>query len=270
MTQNHGPHRALAIAAAVVLSASVPQSTETEPQAGEPAPPTSAEKTGARVVGKGTEGSAEALLSAGELDAGEPAAIESFELRLVGGRLHFLAAGSPEAPTVLLLHGGRFSSQDWRELGTLEFLARQGYRALALDLPGFGGSEASELSHEKFLGALAPLVSDRPMVVVSPSMSGRFSLPLVIDRPSLLAGFVPVAPAAVAENLKGLQGSKVPTLIFWGGNDRMIPAKLGEQLSAVMPNSRLVVLEGASHPCYLDRPLDFHRELLQFLRGLRF
>ncbi len=37
-----------------------------------------------------------------------------------------------------------------------------------------------------------------------------------------------------------------------------------------MPNSRLVVLEGASHPCYLDKPIEFHRELLQFLAGLAF
>ena len=79
-----------------------------------------------------------------------------------------------------------------------------------------------------------------------------------------------MAPVAIGEHLKRLEGSKVPALIFWGSEDRTIPLKQGEQLSRAMPASRLVVLDGASHPCYLDRPLDFHRELLQFLRGLRF
>ena len=58
--------------------------------------------------------------------------------------------------------------------------------------------------------------------------------------------------------------------IFWGGDDRLIPVKQGERLSRALPDSQLIVLDGAGHPCYLDKPLDFHRELLQFLRGLDF
>jgi pimeloyl-ACP methyl ester carboxylesterase len=33
-------------------------------------------------------------------------------------------------------------------------------------------------------------------------------------------------------------------------------------------DSRLVVLKGARHPCYLDRPDEFHEALIQFLRAL--
>ena len=120
------------------------------------------------------------------------------------------------------------------------------------------------------LPALLPLITQRQVVVVAPSMSGRFTFPLLIDRPSYVAGFVPVAPAAIDRYLPQLEGSKVPSLIFWGENDRLIPVKQGRELGRALPDSRLVVLEGASHPCYLDRPLDFHRELLHFLRGLSF
>ncbi len=258
----------LTILAASLLLASVPkpQDPSTEPET--PAEPPTVEKSEPPVVSRGTEGRVDGAEEAPVARA--ESTVEAFELRLSGKRLHLLGAGDPDAPTVLLLHGARFSALNWRELGTLELLARQGYRALALDLPGYGSSEASDLPPAKVLSSLLPLITQRPVVVVSPSMSGRFSFPLVVDRPSFVAGFVPVAPAAIDRYLPQVEGSKVPTLIFWGRDDRLVPVKQGERLNRAMADSRLVVLEDASHPCYLDKPLDFHRELLQFLRGLAF
>ncbi len=274
-------HRLLTLLAAFWLLASVPRPQEipVRPPPGESEPDESAPPEGEGVtppaplrgddppvVSKGTESGFE---TAAEEAAGS-GAIESFEIKLSGKSVHLLGAGDPGAPTVLLLHGMRFSAETWRELGTLELLARQGFHALALDLPGFGESEPSELDPSKVLSSLLPLVTERPVVIVSPSMSGRFSFPLVVDRPAYAAGFVPVAPAAIDRYLPRLEGSRVPTLIFWGGDDRLIPVAQGEQLNRAMPASQLIVLEGASHPCYLDKPLEFHRELLQFLRGLKF
>lgn len=254
----------LAVLAGLFLLASVPHPQEEAPEQ-DPAslpPPTVATPA---VVSKGRE------VTPGKASGDTPTAvIESHEVKLGGTRLHFLAAGDRGGSAVLLLHGARFSSETWRELGTIELLARQGYRVLALDLPGYGASEASGSPADRLLGALIPLLFDRPVALVSPSMSGRFSLPVVSGRPSYLAGFVPVAPAGIAAHLDALEGSRMPTLIFWGSEDKIIPLKDGQRLNRALSNSRLVVLDGARHPCYLDRPLDFHRELLQFLAGLSF
>lgn len=233
------------------------------------------------VVGMGSEVPIGEATAEGDGGTADPTAaraamapvVEDFELDLAGARLHFLIAGPagdlPTAgPPVLLLHGARFSSETWRELGTLDLLARQGYRVWALDLPGYGGSEASTLPEHELLASLVPLISERPMVVVSPSMSGRYSLPFVANRPSWVAGWVPVAPAAIDRYLDEIEGSRVPTLILWGSEDQILPVKQSNRLTKALPASRRVILEGASHPCYLDRPIDFHRELLQFLGGL--
>lgn len=203
-----------------------------------------------------------------ESTAVESSEIVSRELKLQGSRLHMLTAGDPGGPGVLFLHGARFSSETWRELGTLELLARRGYHVVALDLPGFGQSEESSIPADDFLAALLPLLSDRPMVVVSPSMSGRFSLPLVAERPSYVAGFVPIAPAAIAAHLESLRRSQVPALIVWGENDELVPLRQAESLAKAMANSSKAILADAGHACYLDQPIEFHRELLQFLASL--
>src|SRR5688572_25069784 len=55
-------------------------------------------------------------------------------------KLRWLEAGPEGGLPVLLLHGQRFHSKTWKELGTLDRLAKEGFRAIALDLPGFGAS----------------------------------------------------------------------------------------------------------------------------------
>jgi pimeloyl-ACP methyl ester carboxylesterase len=202
--------------------------------------------------------------AAQEDDSGSP--ITSRDLKLNGKRIHFLEAG--RGPTVLLIHGARFSSETWRELGTLGLLAAQGFRAVALDLPGSGESEASGLPPEGFLASILPLVTDGPVVLVAPSMSGRYSFPLLARRPSFVAGFVPIAPAAIADSLAEIRGSSVRALVVWGEKDDVVPPKESRALADALPNSRRVEIQDAGHACYLDQPEVFHRELLVFLKGL--
>lgn len=114
------------------------------------------------------------------------------------------------------------------------------------------------------------MTEDTPVVIVSPSMSGSFSVPLLLRKPALFAGFVPIAPAIgngyKDEDFAALTG--VPALILYGELDNH-----GAHVSSMihsMPGSQMVMIAGATHPAYLDKPEEFHELLVQFLAETAF
>ncbi len=179
---------------------------------------------------------------------------------------HYLDIGpSTASVTVLLLHGASFSAQTWRELGTLDRMKDLGYRAVAVDLPGFGKSGSSPLTGAPFLlDLIQHLALDRP-ILVSPSMSGRYSLPLVAQNASILSGYVAIAPVGIPQYAAQLQGIELPALAIWGSRDRTVPIENADLLVRSMPNARKVVLENAGHACYMTATDEFHAELLEFI-----
>jgi pimeloyl-ACP methyl ester carboxylesterase len=199
--------------------------------------------------------------------------IEDVDLVLNGGSVHGACVGPADGRPVLLLHGAAFHSGTWVDLGTLDALAAAGFRVVAVDLPGFGASQPAAVAMDASGAAdyLAQLIValglERP-VLVSPSMSGRFSLPLLVEQPGLVAGFVAVAPVGIPEHAPRLGDQPVPTLLVWGENDTVVPVEQAALIEARWPGSRRLVLPGARHPAYLDEPEAFHRELIAFIAGI--
>jgi pimeloyl-ACP methyl ester carboxylesterase len=68
--------------------------------------------------------------------------MEELTLDANGLRFRCLAAGPPEGPLALLLHGFPEGAESWRF--QLEALGAQGLRAVAPDLRGYGGSDCPE------------------------------------------------------------------------------------------------------------------------------
>jgi len=179
--------------------------------------------------------------------------------------LHRIETGPADGLPVLLLHGQRFHSGTWQQLGTLDRLAKEGFHAIALDLPGYGASPPGPpLDLAQFV---TDAKLDRP-VVVAPSMSGNVALPFVTGHPELAAGFVAVAPVGIPAHEAELRKLALPTLIVWGALDQVVPITQAKALHSWVKDSRLVFLTGARHPCYLDRPDEFHAALVEFLRPL--
>jgi abhydrolase domain-containing protein 14 len=179
-------------------------------------------------------------------------------------RIHYLEMGDPDASiAILLLHGSSFSAQTWQDLGTIELLARRGYRVVAIDLPGYGRSAPPSGNPADFLlVAMGALNLDRP-IVVSPSMSGCYSLPVVAKHSEQLRGFVAVAPIAIGSYQRSLRGVMLPTLAIWGSEDRSVSPSQADLLCQLMPNARKVILPNAGHACYMKATEEFHEQLIQ-------
>lgn len=61
---------------------------------------------------------------------------------------------------------------------------------------------------------------------------------------------------------------QTPTLILYGERDTGLGQQALQSLQH-LPKHRVVVLPGAGHACYMDKPEDFHRALLGFLDQLQ-
>ncbi len=60
--------------------------------------------------------------------------------------------------------------------------------------------------------------------------------------------------------------ARMPTLIVWGAQDRIIPVLHAHQAHAAIPNSRLAVMEGVGHFPQIEAPRRFAEILVDFLR----
>lgn len=181
-------------------------------------------------------------------------------------------ASKPEGAelTVLFLHGASYTSRIWADRGVLDSVAEAGHRAVAVDLPGAGGTASTDDPPGAVLadlvGEVAPSGS---VVVVSPSASGRYSLSMLAERPEVdLAGLVAVAPVGIGGFDGGAAVADLPALMIWGEDDDVIPVAQAEVLRAQLPEARLVEIEDGSHAPYDDRPEEFTEVLIEFLADL--
>ena len=191
-----------------------------------------------------------------------------------GASIKYLQAGSLDAPKVLLFcHGAAFSARTWQIVGALDAAASQGMAAVAIDLPGYNGSERPRsVSREHFLGRFAEAIGvragpDRGLLVVSASMGGTYALPFVLSPgPFHVAGYLTAAGSTAA--LAG-QRSAVPALFLFGDQDPRLAQDRAPYESA-FARSQTIVFANAPHPCYLRDVAAAHEFvdlLLEFAGG---
>lgn len=101
--------------------------------------------------------------------------------------------GAPDAPLILLLHGGGQSRRSWSSMA--EKLGREGYRALALDMRGHGDSDWAadgDYRLDRYVEDLAEVIerAGGHAALLGASLGGLASMALAGSRPELVDAVV--------------------------------------------------------------------------------
>ncbi len=149
-------------------------------------------------------------------------------------------------------------------------MASLGHKVIAIDLPGYGQSGRFGGHKGQFLEQLIQtLVPGIKPVLVSPSMSGTFSLPLLNRNQDLLCGYIPVAPVATSTFPKTFfQTLSVPTMIVYGDKDTGLGVTSAQHLAEIPTSTEPQILTNSRHPAYLDQPEVWHQLIFNFMLHL--
>ncbi|WP_069808359.1 alpha/beta fold hydrolase [Vulcanisaeta thermophila] len=183
-------------------------------------------------------------------------------LMIGGRRVRYLVKG--DGKPMVMVHGLNFSADDWiRCCGD----ALTGFRIYAIDMPYGPKSRSDHFERsnpndyaEHLYSVVSALGIEKP-ILVGASIGGETVLRyLALNHPAL-AGIV-VGPVGV--RYIDLSRIKVPLLGIWGDRDRVSGRENMEALRSA--GFRVEVIRDAGHPAYLDKPSEFVRIVMDFLR----
>ena len=104
--------------------------------------------------------------------------------------------------------------------------------------------------------------------------AGRYMSPgflPVLARDALRTGPFTLLGATrelLAEDVRDyLRNIRVPTLLVWGREDALVPPSAGDVLRREIPDSRLLLIEGAGHVPMFERAAETNAAILYFLAG---
>jgi pimeloyl-ACP methyl ester carboxylesterase len=79
-------------------------------------------------------------------------------------------------------------------------------------------------------------------------------------------GFIPALDALTDYPIRNRLGEiACPTLIVWGAEDKLVPARDADEFARLIPNSRKVVWADTGHVAMLERPEAFNSLVQAFL-----
>ncbi len=153
--------------------------------------------TGVGAVGAAVVGNRLLARRAGDLENPLPGVERTYRWR--GMNVAYTAAGDPNDPDVLLVHGINAAASSYEFEPIVEELA-ENYHVIAVDLPGFGRSDRPPLVYDAdlytaFLRAFAADVTDEPIVIAS-SLSGSFAAMAAADADADVDRLVLICPTA--------------------------------------------------------------------------
>ena len=131
--------------------------------------------------------------------------METKQLTANGLNIQCYCAGSGDT-TIMLLHGGGVDSAmlSWREV--IPLMAERGFRVIAPDLPGYGGSDRIKGDYSlpfytETIKSLIEVLGCGPVVLCGLSLGGGITLKMALEYPHLLRAIIPVDALGLFEKL---------------------------------------------------------------------
>jgi len=96
-------------------------------------------------------------------------------------------------------------------------------------------------------------------------------------REKVIQGMAKVGPAVQLNDflccdrfdiMEKISQISLPTLVISGTEDDMTPLKYSQYLADKIPGARLMIFEGATHHCLLEKPAEANRSIEAFLNDL--
>ena len=111
-------------------------------------------------------------------------------------QIHAVEEGHPNRQVALLIHGW---SSSWYAMSPLLGLLSQRFRAISVDLPGYGVSpplpdRVTIPAYAEVLANFIERVTDGPVVLIGHSMGGMIGLTLTLQYPALVERMVLIGP----------------------------------------------------------------------------
>ena len=134
------------------------------------------------------------------------------ERRIDVGPLSLRAVEQGEGPLVLMIHGFPGLAYSWRH--QMAPLARSGYRAVAIDLPGYGGSDRpleqalyTSDQIQRYLLAVLDAYEAEQAVIVGQDFGAQYSWNLAVRSPERVRALVATIPYDYDLAGRGMLGS---------------------------------------------------------------
>ncbi|MCW6007652.1 alpha/beta fold hydrolase [Micromonospora sp. CPCC 205371] len=121
--------------------------------------------------------------------------------------LHYHEAGSPDATTVVLLHGGGPGASAWSNFGRNVPVFAGRFHTLAVDQPGYGGSEAGDITGHYFthaadaLAGLLDALDLERVHLIGNSLGGGTAVRFALRYPKRAGRLVLMGPGGLSLNV---------------------------------------------------------------------